>query len=542
MTESKFRRALPFILLYLGTAAIFLVGLGRLPLLGRDEALYAEAGREMLASGDWVTPTVNGGPFFEKPPLYYWLATASYQVFGATPFAARLPAALLALLAVVLTARTGARVWGPRAGVLAGLALATSLQMAIIGRMGIMDVPLTCLTVLAVLAYARWRSGNEIAGAAMFGGCLGLAVLLKGAAGLVPLGIAGADSVVRLVRREKLVHSWAAAVAAPLLAAGIAFSIAAPWFVVMGARHGQVFGSTLFLHEHVRRVFQPMQGHGGPFWVYLPLILVSFFPWVAFLPHAALRHDDEDGEARSWRLLCVVWVVAVLVPFSLIRTKLPGYVTPLFPPMALLAGAELARGGERRAWTALLIGAAGLAVLVGLLPVAAARLGKDVGASQEARLLIAPSLVWLLSYLVIAFAAAAVLRGRSRNPVAMLTLGQLSAVAALLFGLLPVLSPYLGGGSARLAELARRELPGRRVVLYETHPENVNFVLKEPVPTYNEHQQGELEDELRAAPTALIAPAKESSFWSRLPARHTWRLGDRVLLDIPKLTAPEGRQ
>jgi 4-amino-4-deoxy-L-arabinose transferase-like glycosyltransferase len=405
-----------------------------------------------------------------------------------------------------------------------------------------MDAPLTCLTVLAVLAYERWRHGNGFAGAALFGICLGSAVLLKGAAGLVPVGIAAADSFVRMLRKERLGRPAALSAAALLLAAGIAIAIASPWFIVMGNRHGAAFGSTLFLHEHLRRVLQPMQGHGGPLWTYIPLIAVSFFPWVVFLPSSALRSEDASDRARSWRLLCIVWILVVLVPFSLIRTKLPGYVTPLFPPMALLVGAGLAQGGTRRSWLALLVGALALGALAGLLPVAAAKLGARVGASGEARLLIAPALVWVAGYLVMAFAAAAVLLRRSRNPIGMLALGQVAAVVALLFGVLPVLSPYLGAGSSGLAELARRELPGNRIVLYQTHPENVNFVLQRPVPVYDQHQRQQLLDQLRTAPTALIAPARDSAFWSSLPVRRTWRLGDRVLLGIPKMEAQEGRR
>jgi len=528
-------RPLPFALLAAIAASIFLVGLGRLPLLGRDEALYAEAGREMVAGRDWVTPRVNGGPFFEKPPLYYWLAAVSYCTFGVTPFAARFPAALMAILTVLLTAQIGARIWGERAGLLAGLALATSLQMAMIGRMGIMDVPLTFLTLLALLAYERWRNGGRFVGSAGFGLCLGLAVLLKGAAGLIPAGVVVVDLIIRALRKTRVEYSRVHLVGAAFLSFCVAVLTAAPWFLVMSARHGGAFGSKLFLHEHVTRVLQPMQGHGGPFWTYLPLIFVSFFPWVILLPSSLLHREEEGDQARFWRGLCVVWALCVLISFSAIRTKLPGYVTPLFPAMALLVGPELARGVSRRTWTAVLAGTVVLAALVALLPLAAFRIGARVGALEEARLVTMPTVIWASGYLIVGLGAGAALCGRPRNSVGTLALGQMTTVTALLFGILPLLSPYLGGGSARLAELAQRELPGSRVILYGTRPENVNFALKRTVPTFDWQQQVELEKELRAAPTALIAPAEQAAFWHRLGARRSWREGDRVLLDMPRL-------
>ncbi len=293
---------MPLALLLAGCAIVFLGGLGGLPLFGRDEALYAEAAREMLASGDWITPRVNGALFFEKPPLYYWLAGTSYSVFGVSPFAARLPAALSAILTTVLTAHLAARVWGRRAGLLAGLALATSLQMIVIGRLGIMDLPLTCLITLALLAYAQWRRRGGIFAPAAFGLLVGLAVLMKGVAG--GLGPAVAAVHAAAYRRGPRRIS-----AGSLLLAAAAFAlVAVPWFAAMGLRHGEGYASTLFLHEHLTRMVRPLQGHGGPLFYYLLLIAVSFFPWVVFLPAAMRRRDTSDEPKSFWRSLLLVWI------------------------------------------------------------------------------------------------------------------------------------------------------------------------------------------------------------------------------------------
>jgi len=531
-----------FALLAAATTALFLAGLGRLPLFGRDEALYAEAGREMLASGDWITPRVNALPFLEKPPLYYWLAGLCYRAVGVSPFGARLPAALMAILTVLLTARIGARAWGPRAGMLAGLALAASLQMAMIGRMGIMDAPLTCLTVLALLAYERWRDRGSLAGASAFGVCLGAAALLKGAAGLVPLAVAVAHALIWRPRHGAGRSLPTRSAARAALAVVAFLVVAAPWFIAMNARHGSAFGATLFLREHVRRVLQPMQGHGGPLWFYLPIILVGFFPWVMFALPGARREAHESEKRAFWRSLAVVWTLVVLVPFSVVSTKLPGYVTPLFPALALLAGADLSGRWEqpRRApWVAALVAAALLAALVLVLPAAGARIGERVGAAREARLLVGPAAAWAAGYLVVAAGAVLGLTGRMRSGLAMTAAGQAVCLLSLLAGVLPVLSPYLGGASATLALRAEKELPGRQIVLYETNPETVNFVLRRAVPTYDDDQKEQLLAHVQEMPTALIAPLGEEAFWRTLPARRRWREGDRVLLDVSAQDRPK---
>ena len=534
---------LPFIMLMAATALLFLAGLGRLPLFGRDESLYAEAGREMLATGDWITPRVNGGPFFEKPPLYYWLAAMSYRLVGVSPFAARLPAALMAILTVGLTALVGANVWGRRAGLLTGLCLATSLQMATIGRMGIMDVPLTCFTVLALLCYARWQRRGQLGAAVGFSICAALAVLVKGMAGTIALGIAAIAYVVRVVRGTARPVSWLSAARA-MVAIVVLVGLALPWFASMGARHGEAFGTTLFIHEHLKRALHPMQGHGGPLIYYLVVIAVTFFPWVMFLPAAMISaHHDTDETKRFWGGLSIIWIAYVLVLFSFVRTKLPGYVTPLFPPMALLVGAELDHrldNPARKPWIAAIGSALGLAAALALLPRLADRLAVNAGAAEALPMLTPPVLVWSGGYLVMVLGAALALVRRPYLGLAAMTAGQIFVLGAVLWGIFPLLSPYLEGGrESRLAQMAQRRLPGARVVLYETRPEAVAFVLQQSVPVFDGDHQDQLLTALRAGPTALIAPTRDRPLWEHLSAREIGTVGDRVLLEVPPIKQPK---
>jgi len=589
---------LPIVVL---ASIVFLTGLGRLPLFGRDEALYAEAAREMQASGDWITPRVNGAFFFEKPPLLYWLDALAYSALGPTPLAARLPAALLGVLAIALTVGVTSRVWGRRAGVLAGMMLVTCPLVVMVARMGIMDMPLTLLITASMLLYARWRRNGGLAPALGFGLLVGLAILLKGLAGGLAPAIAIVHSLVyrpTSLRRALSSRSGCAIAPSPraergrggevsnarvtppsvALALIVAILVAAPWFIAMAHLHGESYTAVFFIREHLVRMARPMQGHGGPVYYYLALIAFAFFPWVTFLPGALARRPPktdgvtveswspggqppdppspdlergpggeadkpdqrttvrpETDEQAFWRGLCLVWFLVVLVPFSLVSTKLPGYIMPLFPPMAMLVAAELDRRLEapgRAPWVAAIIGAVVLAGAFAALPAAGARLGPEYGVSNAAGLLLLPSAAWAAGYLASLLGGVQGLRKRPRAGLAMMAVGQLVVVGALLFAMLPVLSPYLGGGPAQLAQLAQRELPGRQLLLYETRPETVSFVLRRTVPTFSHNQKDLLLAALRAKPSALIAPADEQDFWKSLPYRKQWRRGLDLLLDV----------
>ena len=526
------RADLALLLVIAFAAFVFLAGLGRLPLFGRDEALYAEAAREMHASGDWITPRVNGADFFEKPPLLYWLDALAYSALGPTPLAARLPAALLGILAVAVTASIASRVWGKRAGILAGLMLVTCPLVVMVARMGIMDMPLTCLVTLALLAYARWSRRGGLAPAAAFGLLVGLAILLKGLAGGLALAIALIHALV--YRRQPRMISLVS-VALALIAATL---VAAPWFLAMAARHGEGYTAVFFVREHLVRMAKPMQGHGGGVYYYLAWIAFAFFPWVAFLPAALRRRPDQNDDQAFWRSLAIVWFLLVLIPFSLIKTKLPGYIVPLFPPMAMLVAAELDRRLEtpgRAAWVAAIAGGAVFAAAFALLPALAARLGQRYDPSSDARLLVVPAACWVGGYAASVSGAFHALAGRTRAALAFMVSGQAVIIGSLLIGMLPVLSPYLGGGPAHLAQLAQRELPGQPVVLYETRPETVAFALRRSVPVFSRNQKSEVLAEMAKGPTALIAPLEEREFWQSLPHGRLWIRGLDVLLDAHKL-------
>ncbi len=341
--EISRRGAATFLALLLLSGTLYFFRLGTPGLFDADEPAYAQAAREMLATGDWITPHFNGRPRFDKPILFYWLITLSYRVFGVTEFAVRFWSALAAVLLVLGIAWAGQRWFGPPAGLWAGLAFATSLLTALLARAAVTDMLLTLFVTAAILAgvealedlpgKGRWWA--RVSWVAM-----GLAVLVKGPVGLLVPGMALGGML--LVFREvptglpRLIP-WEG----PILFAAITL----PWYALVWWANGWVFVEGFVVKHHISRYTGVVSSHAGPIWFYIPVALIGFFPWSGLLPQALWQAGAAAAarEARTpaCRLLiaCACWTAGVFVFFSFAGTKLPSYLFPAFPGMALLAGA-----------------------------------------------------------------------------------------------------------------------------------------------------------------------------------------------------------
>lgn len=336
MTPSP--RALPpqgtLILLAL-TAALLLFRLGRLPLLGPDEPRYARVAVEMARSGDFVTPTLQGQPWLEKPALYYWLAAGAFRTLGESEMAARLPSALAMLLLVGVTALVGARLYSGRAGLHAGFVLATSLLAFAYGHAASMDMLLAAtvtagvgLVALRVLGIAG-RLAVPVAGV-----FLGLATLAKGPIGfllpgLVVVGFLLATRDWPLLR--PLLSPWG------LL---LFLLVAGPWYLAVYRAQGQAFIDVFFLDHNLARFTSTVHHHPGSIVYYLPVLLIGLFPWSGLLLPAlgGLRPRQSRTD-----LFLLLWALLPLVFFSLAGSKLPGYILPCLPPLAILMGGAIDR-------------------------------------------------------------------------------------------------------------------------------------------------------------------------------------------------------
>jgi 4-amino-4-deoxy-L-arabinose transferase-like glycosyltransferase len=328
---------------------LFFHNLAGVGMLGPDEPRYASIGREMARSGDWVTPRLWGSPWFEKAPLTYWTAAAGFRAGLSEDLAPRLGVALLSVAFLFFYWSILRREFGPAAAFCSTAILATCAEWLGFSRIGVTDLPLAVTFSAAMLLSLGWIERGERRRLVPAAILLGLAVLAKG---LVPLVLALPLLWVGRARLRDLVRP--APVAAFLL-------VSIPWYAVMTARYGAGFLEDFFLKQHLARFASPALQHVQPFWFYVPVLLAALFPWSPLLALLFRKNLYKDSRRR----LLLLWFVFGLVFFSIAANKLPGYLVPLLPAAAALAGLSLA---ESR-WTARLLAAC--ALLFAIVPVIA---------------------------------------------------------------------------------------------------------------------------------------------------------------------------
>ncbi len=321
------------ILLVLGLT-LFFFRLGSRPLWDTDEGMHAATSKDMVVTGDYITPRLNGEKFYDKPVLFNWLAAASMRVFGFTEFAARLPAAILGFGSVLVTYLLGRRMFNATVGLLGGVILATSIEFIILSRVVVHDIALLFFMTLGLYAYYRAfesERGRSIHLMVCYAS-LGLAVLAKGPVGLLLPTLIGGLFLLMMKRLRFLNEmrlGWGIFVF---------LLIAAPWYVLIMLRNPDYAGY-FFLKQNLMNFIPAEARHPRPFYYYVHILLGGFFPWSFFLPlallHAVRRRSEEHGVARLYLLL---WLGVVFVFFSMASSKLSTYILPLFPAAALLVG------------------------------------------------------------------------------------------------------------------------------------------------------------------------------------------------------------
>ena len=319
---------------------IFFYKLGARPLWEYDEGKHAQVAKEMLLRGDWVTPTFNGEPFYDKPALHFWLIMASFLIFGVNEFAARLPSALLGMGGVFLVYAWARSVYGRISGVLSCLVLATSIEYVILSQNIIHDMSLCFFVTLSLFLFHRaYRQGGfSLTGWILFSASLGLAVLAKGPIGAVLPGLI-IFSFLLITRKWGLIFNRRT------LGGILVFCmVALPWYLAMAMRNPDFIQSFL-MQGNLSRFLSKHPNHQERFYFFLPVLLIGFFPWTTFIPSALLHHIKQYRRGRSPDTLFLL--LAAIIPFlffSLSSTKLATYILPVFPPFSILLGTFFSSG------------------------------------------------------------------------------------------------------------------------------------------------------------------------------------------------------
>jgi len=352
---------------------LFTFMLGNRPLSVPDEGRYVEIPREMVASGNYLTPRLNSVKYFEKPVFFYWLEAFSIKLFGLNEFTLRLWPALFALFGCLAVAVAGARLFGRRTGLLSAAVLATSLLYYGLSRAIILDMPVSILLTLGLLSFLMGI--HEAPGLKRrlylwgFYAFAALAVLTKGLIGIIIPGMVTGAWILLLGEWRMLKTLY--------IPSGLALFllIAAPWHIMVGMANPE-FYQFYFIHEHFQRFLTKVHGRYQPFWYFMPIVLLGLFPWSAFLVQAIKhsvpstwreRHEHRDA------LFLMLWAGLVFLFFSASGSKLAPYILPVFPPLALLIGRYLAAAWDSRNFPGLRAGYA--IVLIASLLLAAAFLG-----------------------------------------------------------------------------------------------------------------------------------------------------------------------
>jgi hypothetical protein len=351
---------------------LFFYGLGAFGLVGADEPRYAQVAREMLDRSDWVTPTLQGKPWLEKPVLYYWQAMLAFRASGISDRAARLPGAFDAAMLVAAVCfflrrfRRGSELDG---------ALITASCAGVVGfaHAASTDMPLAACFAIALLGWYAWYESRRNIYLAVFYLFLALGTLAKGP-------VAPALSAVILFLFIAVKRDWRA-IPRTLWIPGIVLYLAVmlPWYVAVQLRNPEFF--RIFILEHnLARFSHDVYHHRQPFWFYLPVFLLAMMPWTLVLILAVVERArviwSEGKEAfsspeDSWPLFLLLWMLVPVLFFSASQSKLPGYILPAVPAAALLVAEYLAarRGKEEEKFSPVFAAAHG--VLCGLLVFAA---------------------------------------------------------------------------------------------------------------------------------------------------------------------------
>jgi 4-amino-4-deoxy-L-arabinose transferase-like glycosyltransferase len=459
-------------------AVIWLLGLGFRGLFNPDEGRYAEIPREMLASGDWVIPHLNGLVYIEKPPLQYWATAISEATFGHNDWAARLYTGLCALATLCTLWAMVRREWGPEAAARAAIMLGSSLLFVLLGHQLLLDMSLTLFMTVTFAGFctaqraARWRGWMLLSWAGIAG-----AFMTKGL-------IAGVLPLLTLIIYSALLRDLTPWRRLLLGRGALLFGVLClPWLILIQHRLPQFF-QFFFIREHLQRYLTRIEDRYQPWWFFMPILVAGILPWL--LPALRALYGDWRAAAGrpgfDTRRFAWVWCVVIFVFFSASDSKLLSYILPLFPALALLmATAPTVRLNADLRATGLGMAVAGVLLLAGALLLApilhSPSLYDPLTAPHFIR--IQPALVLMGASSVVGGLAAWRVRADGIRPTLAVGLGGFATWGAALWAAAIVAPMY--SGAALYAQLPAALRAGVPVYSVRTYDQSLTFYLRHPV-------------------------------------------------------------
>lgn len=324
----------PVLVLCSVAALVLLWGLGERCLVS-DEARYARISKEMVQSGDWLTPHFGYEPSFDKPPLLMWLTAVFYRLFGVNEFWSRAASAFSGIGVIIFTYLVGKFVYNTRIGFIAALVLLTNYHFVWFARSGWTDIMLTLFILMTVYAYLRLEKDGQKWWYMIWISCA-LAFMVKSAGGLIAPAVIALMLLLdkRFIVTVRSRHFWQGLI--------LAFVIVAPWHIIMYLRHGQVFIDEYIGYRIITRATRAIEGHIGSRFFYVDILRKNFSPWFYLVPFALILSIKENirGESRSRILLFIILLVFGL--YTVVRTKIHWYIIPLYPSLAILTASMVA--------------------------------------------------------------------------------------------------------------------------------------------------------------------------------------------------------
>ncbi|MEZ6142787.1 MAG: glycosyltransferase family 39 protein [Zavarzinella sp.] len=392
-----------YLLITCAYALLTLPNLGSHTLWDMDEGVNGEASREMLEIGNYITPYFNYEIRVAKPVMLYWLQTTSIRIFGINEFALRFASVFCCWLAVLLCYELARTMFGSTVGLLSGIILASCIQFCILAHAATPDASLMFFLMAVMACFYIGSHGGRRWWFFPCGIAAGLAVLTKGPIGI---GLPGLIILLYLIWDRRLKIVWDRRLIYGFL---LFYLVALPWYILVAVDTKGIWPTRFFMGENLNRFQAPMQGHSGGIWYYPALLLVLFAPWSFVIVYTLWKAVDfsvkrdrdtapEELEERSAIRYLVSWFFVWLIVFSAAATKLPNYILPLYPALAILTArvlvrwftkvAEPAKSIQWLAWSGLFLTGAitivGILIAGGTIPLPGGKFKPFIGLSTYA--------------------------------------------------------------------------------------------------------------------------------------------------------------